>query len=34
MPLLDCFGIASLADRVTEDGVEGVESCILIGVLI
>jgi hypothetical protein len=34
MPLLDCFGIASLADRATEDGVEGVESCILIGRLI
>ena len=24
MPLLGCFGIASLADRATEDGVEGV----------
>jgi hypothetical protein len=31
MPLLGCFGIGSWADRATEDGVEGTESCIVIG---
>jgi hypothetical protein len=30
MPLLGYFSVATLADRATDDGVEEVESCILI----